>query len=108
MLSAGLLLFLVGSCTPSDSAEPNQDQTLQEGYALMDDGVRLYYKTVGAGEQVVVVPAALYLSEALAPLADQRRVVFYDPHNRGQSDAADTATVSLDRQSRIWSNYALR
>ena len=65
---------------------------------MMDDGVRLYYKMVGDGEQVVVVPAALFLSEVLMPLADKRRIVFYDPRNRGQSDAADTSTVSLDRQ----------
>lgn len=64
----------------------------------MDDGVRLYYRMVGAGPQVVVVPVALYLSEALAPLAEGRRIVFYDPRNRGRSDAGDLAMVSLDRQ----------
>lgn len=75
-------------------------QSVQSGYAAMEDGTRIYYEIVGKGAQVVVVPMAMYLTEALAPLADGRRVVFYDPRNRGRSDAADLATVSLDRQVR--------
>jgi pimeloyl-ACP methyl ester carboxylesterase len=73
-------------------------QPVQTGHAAMDDGTRLHYEIVGEGEDVVVVPMAMYLSEALAPLAEGRRLVFYDPRNRGASEAADLATVSLDRQ----------
>ena len=75
-------------------------QSVQSGHAAMEDGTRIYYEVVGEGEQVVVVPMAMYLSEALSPLAEGRRIVFYDPRNRGRSDAADLATVSLDRQVR--------
>lgn len=75
-----------------------QAQPVQTGYIAMGDGTRLHYEIVGQGEDVVVVPMAMYLSEALAPLAEGRRIVFYDPRNRGASDAADLATVSLDRQ----------
>jgi len=64
----------------------------------MQDGVRLYYRSVGEGPEVVVVPMALYLAAFLEPLASNRRVVFYDPRNRGRSDAADLNTVSLDQQ----------
>ena len=66
----------------------------------MEDGTRIYYEIYGEGEQVVVVPMAMYLAEALTPLAEGRRMVFYDPRNRGHSDAADLATVCLDRQVR--------
>jgi proline iminopeptidase len=79
--------------------EPASGQPpVEDGFARMDDGTRLYYEVVGEGEPVVVVPMAMYLSELLAPLAEGRRIVFYDPRNRGRSDAADLATVSLDRQ----------
>ena len=77
---------------------PGPAQPVQTGHAAMDDGTRLHYEIVGEGEDVVVVPMAMYLSEALAPLAEGRRLVFYDPRNRGASEASDLATVSLDRQ----------
>ncbi|MGH7566991.1 MAG: alpha/beta fold hydrolase, partial [Gemmatimonadota bacterium] len=91
-----LTLFPAVACASPDQAA--EQPSIEEGYAVMDDGTRLYYEIVGEGEPVVVVPMAMYLTEALAPLAEGRRIVFYDPRNRGKSDAADLTTVSLDRQ----------
>lgn len=94
----GLLIVLVLDVGSAASNRAAEAQAAQEGYAVMDDGTRLFYEIVGEGDPVVVVPMAMYLSEALAPLAEGRRIVFYDPRNRGQSDAADLSSVSLDRQ----------
>lgn len=73
--------------------------SVQEGFARADDGVRLYYRVIGDGPQVVVVPVGFYLESLLAPLATpERRLVFYDPRGRGRSDGVDPARVSLDHQ----------
>ena len=49
-----------------------------EGFVEADDGVQLYYKSVGEGEQTVVIPVGLYLEDLLTPLAKNRRLVFYN------------------------------
>jgi pimeloyl-ACP methyl ester carboxylesterase len=69
-----------------------------EGYVTVDDGTKLYYRSVGEGPEVVVIPVALYVEDLLLPLAKGRRVIFYDPRNRGRSDAAELDSVSLERQ----------
>ncbi len=70
-----------------------------EGYVATDDGTRLYYVEKGSGPNVLVAPIALYLEpHLLEDLAKSRRVIFYDPRNRGRSDSADLSSVSLDRQ----------
>src|SRR5688572_905709 len=92
------IIALILGLLPSGRELPAQ--SFHSGYAAMEDGTRIYYEIYGEGEQVVVVPMAMYLAEALSPLAEGRRIVFYDPRNRGRSDAADLATVSLDRQVR--------
>jgi len=56
-----------------------------EGYLTMDDGLRLFYRTRGEGPATVIVPNGFYLG-ALEPLAEGRRLVLYDPRNRGLSD----------------------
>jgi pimeloyl-ACP methyl ester carboxylesterase len=60
--------------------------TTNEGYVLTDDGVRLFYRTVGDGPQRVIIPNAAYMSEEFKYLADGRTLVFYDLRNRGRSD----------------------
>lgn len=70
-----------------------------EGFITTDDGVRLYYIARGSGPDVLVAPIAFYLApHLLDPLSEHRRVILYDPRNRGASEAADLSTVSLDRQ----------
>jgi proline iminopeptidase len=78
-------------------------QQKDHGYVSMEDGTRIYYEVIGEpglGEREVpvVVPMGMVLSDLLAPLAEGRRLVFYDPRNRGRSDAADLGSVSLERQ----------
>jgi proline iminopeptidase len=87
-------ILLAAALACSSGAEP----AWRSGYVTTADGARLYYVDIGAGDQVVVIPMALYLSEVLAPLAEGRRLVFYDPRGRGRSDPADTSVVSLNRQ----------
>lgn len=79
-------------------AETEPVTSVAEGYITADDGTKLYYRSVGRGSDVVVIPVALYVEDLLLPLAKGRRVVFYDPRNRGRSDAAELDSISLDRQ----------
>jgi proline iminopeptidase len=72
---------------------------VDSGYVTTDDSIRLFYRTVGTGNTVVVIPVALYLEQVLLPLAaPDRRLVFYDPRARGRSDAGDRSLITLDRQ----------
>jgi pimeloyl-ACP methyl ester carboxylesterase len=64
------------------------------------DGVKLYCRTVGEGEQTLIVPLATYHADRFDPLARGRRVVVYDPRGRGRSDAVGTSAVSLENQLR--------
>ena len=57
-----------------------------EGYVTTDDGLRLWFQTVGTGPQVVVLPNGFHLLEDFSCLAPGRTLVFYDVRNRGRSD----------------------
>jgi hypothetical protein len=82
-----------------NDAGPSGALTVDSGYVVMDDSVRLFYKAVGRGEHDIVIPVAFYLEDALRPLASQdRRLVFYDPRARGRSEAGDRSIVTIDRQ----------
>ena len=72
---------------------------VDSGYVVADDGVRLFYRTIGAGATDVVIPLGLYMEDAHASLASaDRRLIFYDPRARGRSDAGDRSVITLDRQ----------
>lgn len=75
--------------------------TEMEGYIPIEDGLRLYYQILGDGEDTLVIPPACTLLEDLRPLAETRRLIFYDPRGRGRSDR--------DRlKGRLWSDYQVR
>jgi proline iminopeptidase len=57
-----------------------------EGYVTTEDGVRLFFQTVGNGPHVVLVPNGFHLLEDFKTLAEGRTLVFYDVRNRGRSD----------------------
>jgi proline iminopeptidase len=77
-----------------ESAAP---QTSREGFVTTDDGVQLYYRVVGKGRPIVIVPAGLFLERDLARLARGRTLVFYDMRGRGRSaPVADSTRVSID------------
>lgn len=89
----------VDDTTSGTAVETSAGLPVDSGFVTTDDGVRLFYRTVGDGPLDVVVPVGLYLEDALLPLASpDRRLVFYDPRARGRSDAGDRSLVTLDRQ----------
>ena len=84
-------LFLVvflwqasGNCAAQKSPD--------EGFITTSDGIRLFYKTVGSGTETLVAvhggPANSLTSilPDLEPLAQNRRVIYYDQRGSGRSD----------------------
>lgn len=70
---------------------------VREGYVSTADGVRLYYREVGSGDPVLVVPFATWLARDLEPLAQKRRVIFYDMRGRGRSELVrDSARIGME------------
>jgi pimeloyl-ACP methyl ester carboxylesterase len=66
--------------------------SVREGYALTEDGVRLFFQTVGTGPQTVLIPNGISLVDDFARFANGRTLVFFDVRNRGRSDqVADTS-----------------
>ncbi len=57
-----------------------------EGYLLTDDGVRLFFRTLGSGARTVVIPNGMYIVDAFEYLAHTRTLIVYDVRNRGQSE----------------------
>jgi pimeloyl-ACP methyl ester carboxylesterase len=88
-------LSLTG-CGAAQAPQPTTDGA-REAYAVTPDGVRLYYRTIGAGPRTVIAPFALYHESALDLLAVDHRVVTYDPRGRGRSGEVPPASLSLDR-----------
>jgi proline iminopeptidase len=83
----------------ADSATPMR--TTREGHVTADDGVRLYYRVVGSGLPVVIVPGGLFLERDFARLGRTRTIVFYDMRNRGRSDTvADSTRISIQHDVR--------
>jgi proline iminopeptidase len=66
------------------------------GYVTTDDGLCLWFQTVGSGPQVVVLPNGLHLLEDFSCLAPGRTLVFYDVRNRGRSETV-TDPALLER-----------
>ena len=98
----GALMPMLAACAAGFDrglAYPPQAQSrpvpITESYATTPDGVRLYYRVAGAGDEVVIAPFALYHGSVLDPLAAGRRVVTYDPRGRGKSQAVSPDKVSL-------------
>lgn len=67
-----------------------------EGYVTTDDGLRLWFQTVGSGPQVVVLPNGFHLLEDFSCLAPGRTLVYYDVRNRGRSETV-TDPAQLER-----------
>lgn len=96
-LTAALTLASLG-CGRGQEKATAGGLPADSGFVATDDGVRLFYRTIGAGPLNVVIPVGFYLEEALLPLARaERRLVFYDPRARGRSEAGDRSRITLDR-----------
>lgn len=72
--------------------------SVQEGFVEAEEGVRLYFKIVGDGEEVLI-PLVTW-TEEFDVLARGRRLIFYDPRNRGQSTAVDLERISFQNDIR--------
>src|SRR6266545_2870352 len=72
----------------ADGARRNhhRERLLKEGYARNPAGLRLYYRILGEGGPTPVTAGACFLQDDLAPLANGRRIVFFDRSGRGRSD----------------------
>lgn len=69
-----------------------------EGYVAVDEGVELWYKTIGEGPEAVVVPAGVYMEYEFEKLADDSRtLILYDMRGRGRSSAVtDFSMLSME------------
>jgi proline iminopeptidase len=96
VMNRSFSLALIASCVliaPTGAQQP----AASEGYVPVEDGVRLYYRKLGSGSQVVIAPASLFLYPAFSRIADGRTVILYDMRNRGwSSSVADTTRLTID------------
>jgi proline iminopeptidase len=101
ILAASALLFTF----PQAAAQPRAPGAAppREGYVRTADGVRLFYRVVGAGRETLVAvhggPGNSFNSilPDLEPLAKNRTVIYYDQRGNGRSDLlkdADSLKVS--------------
>src|SRR5512138_3702975 len=65
-----------------------------EGHICVGDDIRLSFRSIGAGEPVII-PLACW-TEEFDVLADRHHLIFYDPRNRGGSTAVDLTRISFD------------
>jgi proline iminopeptidase len=94
-IALGSAVGCAGGAVAQDSAAAAP--VASKGFVTADDGARLYYHALGVGRPTVIVPAGLFLEDALARLARGRTVVFYDMRGRGRSaPITDSARVSID------------
>jgi len=86
---------------------------VQEAYVEAGGGVRLFLREVGQGADAIIVVhggpgfSMSYFGEDLAPLARDRRLVFYDQRGAGQSSLVSDAG-GLDAQRFIEDLEAVR
>lgn len=66
--------------------------SIEEGYVPLSDGLRLYYRKIGQGKRVIIVPLRLFMFDDFKQLGDQFTVISYDPRNRGYSSAVQDNT----------------
>ncbi|HYA61844.1 MAG TPA: alpha/beta hydrolase [Candidatus Sulfotelmatobacter sp.] len=69
-----------------------------EGFIEAEEDVRLYFRSLGEGE-AVLIPLASW-TEEFDVLAEGRRLIFYDPRNRGQSTAVALERISFQNDVR--------
>src|SRR5262245_56178404 len=94
IITSTATIVLLALCLPGAA----QSHNVRKGTVTTDDGVRLYYRPVGTGQDVLVVPVAVWLSPHLdAQATGNRRIIYYDPRGHGRSARGDLARVSLDR-----------
>ena len=63
-----------------------EKMSTDEGFITTTDQVRLFYRKVGHGSRIVMVPNGLYYFDSFKRFADACTLIFYDVRNRGSSD----------------------
>jgi len=95
-----LLAVLSSACGAKKEAAKQEDteqtQAPGTGWVTLPSGGRLYYEVAGGRGDTIVVPGAVFWSRALAPLAQNHTVIFYDLLGRGRSDTASGARIAMD------------
>lgn len=72
-----------------------------EGFLETEPGVRLYWRSAGAGETAAIVPGGFLYDGDFDVLAQDRRVIFYDMRNRGRSSrVTDPALLTIEADVR--------
>jgi len=81
-----ILIFSFG-CKGSDKEgnfPPN------EGFVEVEDDIEIFFRTIGDGPELVIVPAGMYMDIEFKKLANEdRTLVFYDMRGRGRSSTVD-------------------
>ncbi len=86
------LLFLLLFIFPWQACSNRLAQSPREGYIRTSDGVRLFYKIVGSGPDVLIAVhggpgnSLDSILPDLEPLAKSRTVIYYDQRGGGRSD----------------------
>ena len=71
---------------------------VETGFVTSDDGVRLFYRKIGSGRQIVIVPYGFTLFRDFKTLAKNRTMIFYDMRDRGGSDeVTDPAKITIQK-----------
>ena len=98
-IRVALLLMLVAHGASAQSTSSAADS----GDFVTVNGARLFYKIVGQGEPLLIIPGGPGdphngLATAFAPMAGHARLIFFDAFGRGRSDRAKSPTeYSLSR-----------
>jgi len=64
-----------------------------EGFLTTRDGLRLYFRVLGDGSDVVLIPNGIYLVADFEPLTSGRTLIFYDVRDRGRSECTTDPAV---------------
>jgi proline iminopeptidase len=94
----GALVLTFGCKKKEEPGEEISKPVVSEGFVTVEEGVELRYKTIGDGEEAVIIPAAIYMEYEFERLADESRtLILYDQRGRGRSSKiADAARISMD------------
>lgn len=78
---------------------PQTAAKLEEGFVTTPDGVKLYYRKLGAGSPVTIIaPLDFVMHEPLQQFADVATIITYDLRNRGKSSrTTDVKTLTIDQ-----------
>jgi pimeloyl-ACP methyl ester carboxylesterase len=87
-----LLLAVLMACT---HAPPAPGSTGEPDFVTTADGTRLWFRKLGSGTPVVVIPGAFMLEPDFDVLAEGRTVVLYDPRNRARSAPVTEERISI-------------